>query len=136
MQVFVKYIFLKFRKVFVKYIFLKFRKFALQNLIIHSNLFARATLDHFFITTLEIEISKIRPLTHRRPLRRKLRMWFFDVSKVKESRFFKSDLTDPQIFIAHLLENTDLSPSRFHFSVGFISRSYLESDNFIAYLNE
>ena len=31
--------------------------------------------------------------------------------------FFKSDLTDPpQIFDAHLLENTDLSPSRFHFS--------------------
>ena len=35
-------------------------------------------------------------LTLRRPLRRKLRMrWFFDVSKVKESSFFKSDLTDP-----------------------------------------
>ena len=35
--------------------------------------------------------------------------------------FFKSDLTDtPQIFDAHLLENTDLSPSRFHSSVGFI----------------
>ena len=30
--------------------------------------------------------------------------------------FFKSDLTDPhQIFDAHLLETTDLSPSRFHF---------------------
>ena len=30
---------------------------------------------------------------------------------------FKSDLTDPhQIFDAHLLETTDLSPSRFHFS--------------------
>ena len=30
--------------------------------------------------------------------------------------FFESDLTDPpQIFDAHLLENTDLSPSRFHF---------------------
>ena len=61
----------------------------------------------------------------------------FDVSKVKESIFFKSDLTDPpQIFDAHLLENTDLSPSRFHFSVGFISRSCFESDGFIAYLNE
>ena len=35
--------------------------------------------------------------------------------------FFKSDLTDPpQIFDAPLLVNTDLSPSRFHFSVGFI----------------
>ena len=63
--------------------------------------------------------------------------WFFDVSKVKESSFFKSDLTDPhQIFDAHLLENTDLSPSRFHFPVGFISRSYFESDDFIAYSNE
>ena len=42
------------------------------------------------------------------------------------SRVFLSDLTDPhQIFDAHLLENTDLSPSRFNFSVGFISRSYL-----------
>ena len=77
-------------------------------------------------------------LTLRRPLRKKLRMrWYFDVSKVKESSFFKSDLTDPpQIFDAHLLENTDLSPSRFHFSVGFISRSYFESDGFIAYSNE
>ena len=56
-------------------------------------------------------------LTLRRPLRRKFRMRrFFDVSKVKESSFFKSDLTDPpQIFDAHLLETTDLSPSRFHF---------------------
>ena len=56
-------------------------------------------------------------LTLMRPLRRKVRMrWFFDISKVKESSFFKSDLTDPcQIFYAHLLENADLSPSRFHF---------------------
>ena len=56
-------------------------------------------------------------LTLKRPLRKKLRMrWFFDVSKVKESSFFKSDLNDPpQIFDAHLLEITDLSPSRFHF---------------------
>ena len=38
--------------------------------------------------------------------------WFFDVSKVKESSFSKSDLTDPpQIFDAHLLENTNFSPS-------------------------
>ena len=70
-------------------------------------------------------------LTLRRPLRRKLRIrWFFDVSKVKESSYFKSDLTDPpQIFDAHLLDNTDLSPSRFHFSVGFISRSYIIHTN-------
>ena len=49
---------------------------------------------------------------------------------------FKSDLTDPhQIFDAHLLETTDLSPSRFNFSVGLISRSCFESDGFIAYSN-
>ena len=68
-------------------------------------------------------------------LRRKLRMrWFFDVSKVKKSSFFKSDLTDlPQIFDAHLLENTDLSPCKFPFPVGFILRSCFESDGFIAY---
>ena len=51
--------------------------------------------------------------------------------------FFKSDLTDPpQIFYAHLLENTNLSPSRFHFPVGFIARSCFESDGFIANSNE
>ena len=49
-------------------------------------------------------------------------------------KFFKLDLTDPpQIFDAHLLENTDLSPSRFHFSVCLISRSCFESDGFIVY---
>ena len=32
--------------------------------------------------------------------------------------------------------NTDLSPSRFHFSVSFVSRSCFESDGFIAYSNE
>ena len=46
-------------------------------------------------------------------------------------------LTDPpQIFDAHLMENTDLSPSRFHFSVSFISRSYFELYGFIANSNE
>ena len=77
-------------------------------------------------------------LTLRRPLRKRLLMrWFFDVSKEKESSFSKSDLTDPpHIFDAHLLEITDLSPSRFHYSVGFISRSCFDSDGFIAYPNE
>ena len=52
--------------------------------------------------------------------------------------FFKSDLTDPtpQIFDAHLLENLDLIPSSFHFSVNLISISCFESDGFIAYSNE
>ena len=69
-----------------------------------------------------------------RPLRRKLRMrWFFDISKLKESSFFKSDLTDPPTknFNAHLSENTNLRPSGFHFTVGVISRSCFESDGFI-----
>ena len=50
-------------------------------------------------------------LTLTRPLRRKIRMrWFFDVSKVKESSFFKSDLTNhPAQIDAHLLENTNLN---------------------------
>ena len=56
---------------------------------------------------------------------------------MKESSFLKSDLTDPpQIFDAHFLENTDLGPSRFHFSVGFKSRSCFESDGYIAYSKE
>ena len=55
------------------------------------------------------------------------------------SRVFqnRTSLTPPpQIFDAHLLESTDLSPFRFHFSVGFISWSYLESDGFLAYSKE
>ena len=60
-------------------------------------------------------------LTFRRPLRRKLQMsWSFHVSKVKESSCCKSDLTDPPP--VGFLENTNFSPSRFHFSVGFIWR--------------
>ena len=87
--------------------------------------------DYYLPKCIESNLKIIKwKLTLRRPLLRKLRVrWFFDVSKVKESSFFKSDLTDSrQIFDAHLLENTDLSPSRFHFSVGFISRSCFESD--------
>ena len=77
-------------------------------------------------------------LTLRRPLRRKLRMrWFFDISKVKDLSFVnRTSLTPHQIFDAHVLENTDLSPFRYHFSVGFISRSCFKSDGFIAYSNE
>ena len=37
-------------------------------------------------------------LTFRRPLRKQLRMrWVFDVSKVKESSFLESDLTEPPL---------------------------------------
>ena len=42
--------------------------------------------------------------------------WFFDVSKVKESSFSKSDFTEPsQIFDAHRLENTDSAVPDFFF---------------------
>ena len=79
-------------------------------------------------------------LTLTRPLRRKLRMrLFLDVSKVKESSFFKSDLTDPhQIFDAHLFENTNLSPSSFHFSthLGFFIKVCFVSNGFLADSNE
>ena len=50
--------------------------------------------------------------------------------------FNRRSLTPHQIFDAHLLETTDLSRSRFHFSVSFISRSCFEPDGFIAYSNE
>ena len=58
-------------------------------------------LYHFQILFPPFEIFKnyvktFKDLTLRRPLHRKLRMrWFFDVYKVKESSFSKSDLTDP-----------------------------------------
>ena len=43
-------------------------------------------------------------------------------------QFFKSDLTDPpQIFDTYLLENTNLSPSSFHFSVGFLYHDHVLS---------
>ena len=67
---------------------------------------------------LHVEKTSDCSLTLRRPLRGKLGMrWFFDISKVKESSFFLilTSLTPPRIFDAHLLENTDFSPSRFHF---------------------
>ena len=58
----------------------------------------------------------------------------FDISKVKESI---SNLTDPpQIFNAHVLENTNYSLSSFHFSVGFYIKICFEFDGFIAYPNE
>ena len=42
--------------------------------------------------------------------------------------FFTSDLTvPPQIFEAHHLENTKLSPSSFHFSVGFLYQDHILS---------
>ena len=83
-------------------------------------------------------VTDLVSLTHTRPLRRKLRMrWFFDVSKVKESSLFKSDITGPpKIFDALLLENTNLSHSSFNFSVIFIWRSCFKEVGYIAYSNE
>ena len=47
----------------------------------------------------------------------------------------RTSLTPSQIFDAHLLENTDFGSSRFHFLVGFISKSCFESDGCTAYSN-
>ena len=69
-------------------------------------------------------------------------LWTFKIEDINpqapDAQFFfnRTLLTPHQIFDAHLLVNTDLGPSRFRFSVGFISRSWIESDGFIAYSNE
>ena len=47
-----------------------------------------------------------------------------------------TSLTPPQIFDVHLLKDKNLSSSSFHFQWVFITRSCLESDDFIAYSNE
>ena len=82
--------------------------------------------SYIFSRALSFETLTLRP-----PLRRKLLIrWFLDISKVKESSFFlnRTSLTPHQIFDAHLLKNTDLSPSRFHFSVG------LGQDNVLSHM--
>ena len=59
-------------------------------------------------------------LTFRRLLRRKLRMrWFFDMSKVKESSFFKSDLTDPFRFLMRIFWKLPIKPFQISFFSGF-----------------
>ena len=60
-------------------------------------------------------------LSLRRPLRRKLRMrWFFDISKVKESSFFKSDLTDlPSDFWCASFGKYRFRPFQISFFSGF-----------------
>ena len=69
-------------------------------------------------------IIVIKGLTLTRPLRRKLWIrWFFDVFKVKESNFLNRTSLTP--FWCASLVNTNLSPSSYHFSVGFKSRSVL-----------
>ena len=52
-------------------------------------------------------------------------------------RHFKSDLTDSsQIFDVHLFENTNLSTSSFHLSVGFYIKICFKTDGFLANPNE
>ena len=60
----------------------------------------------------EIRMIEIDP---QAPVAQQLADEVFDVSKVKESSFFLigPHWLPPQIFDADLLENTDLSPSRF-----------------------
>ena len=51
-----------------------------------------------FHSKIVLQILSKHVLTLTRPLRKKLQMrWFFDVSKVKELSFFKSNLTDPPL---------------------------------------
>ena len=83
----------------------------LTNFMYLLNLFVIITIRKKYSRTFYSKLCAIlnRNLTLTRPLRRKQRVrWFFDVTKVQESSFLKSDLTDPpQIFDAHLLEYTN-----------------------------
>ena len=62
--------------------------------------------------------------------------WFFDVSKVKESSFFKSDLTDltDLTLDAHLFENINFSFSKlnalkkFHFDKEMLKKVNVKSN--------
>ena len=67
------------------------------------NFWSLITISEPFTVILNKYSHLIYALTLTRPLRRKLRMtWFFDVSKVKESSFFLSDLTDPLRFLMRI----------------------------------
>ena len=72
----------------------------------------------------------VRLLTLRRSLRRKLRIRWLSTFPRWMSRDFlnRTSLTPPQIFDAYLLENTNFSPSKFHSSLSFMSRSCFEWD--------
>ena len=78
-------------------------------------------------------------LTLRRPLRRKLWMrWFFDVSKVKESSFLKSNLTYPlpSDFWCASFGNYRFKPFQISFFSGFYIKIIFWVRWFIAYSNE
>ena len=114
--------------------------------VVYKNTNKFLPIDHgkwsIFFRSVEIKTKfmyLIGFITLTRPLRRKLRIrWVFDISKVKEPSFFlnRTLLAPPQIFDAHLLENFNLSPSSFHFPVGFYIKICFETDGFIAYSNE
>ena len=74
-----------------------------------------------FKLIVDLKNISVIELTLRRPLRRKLRMrWFFDVSKVKESRFFKLDLTDPpSVFLCASFGNYRFKAFQISFFSGF-----------------
>ena len=67
-------------------------------------------------------------LTLRRPLRRKVRMrWFFDISKVTQSSFFKLNLTDPPLdFWCASFGKHQFKPFSFHFPMDFYIKIIFE----------
>ena len=100
----------------MKKIFIKIDLNPLRNVLIsrlNANLTFRRQLSRIESCRLQkvivwkfLSYQALRKFNPRTPLRRKLRMrWFFGVP--------------PQIFDAHLLKNTNLSPSSPHFLVGF-----------------
>ena len=71
--------------------------------------------------TLITEKTARYKLSLTRPLRTKLRMsWFFNVSKVKESSFFKSDLAAPPLrFLIGIFGKYKLKPFQLLLFSGF-----------------
>ena len=81
------------------------------------------TKNHYYIQSCQIKNREIllNPHTH--------------VAQ-RENFLNRTSLSPRHIFDTYLSENTNLSPSSFHFSVGFYIKICFESDGFIAYSNE
>ena len=80
----------------------------------------------FFFGWFQKNLTRFPIIFFLASLRRKLRMrWFFDVSKVRESNFFKSDLTDPPSHFRCTFFGPILALPAFIFQWIFISRSVL-----------
>ena len=80
----------------------------LSNSSSYSHELGQLIADLTFLRLLESEISQNRLNPYTPVPQRVADEVVFGVFKVKESSFFKSDLTDPpQIFDVHLLENTN-----------------------------